>query len=1189
MTLENWYKPELDATIAEYRERYAKALQRFPAVSLESADITHLLTLQSQLTSQIKDLEAVVIPSPQFDGKSLILQKFSEMEVNQNIKKAELIADFDKKCAIAKADHENKEAEAKAYNESLVEPLKAKHRKLLSYQKSLDKVFERYGITPLDMEISPDLTQEELMGMLDASIEICEEYSRPNPNLLDRYLQPLQRNKTLGAVGGYLLLTWLIGYFILPVITVIVFVYLYKAVDNMSQNSDKLKLARSLMSQIDYNRYVPGDEFLKVDDLSLEEFEEELASKQKAMEDIGTLREQALAEYSTALPGIQEQLNVVFEEVRGNYQKCLNLKKNQYKMLTSKLEKALANYKAFPKVQQTTIAMQHKYVVGRFQDTLDVTVEVPNKNIVFDNSDPDKGLNNLKLYLCNMLLSVRVKQLQIEIFDPKNLCSSFAEFFTPETSQYIKVADPQLSTVVDNARKWVQSNIMVLDNKTLDEYNIEADEKGIVPKPYRLIIFVSEMDKYLSGDGSHVFREFFKYSANQGMHLWILSRQKLAGGLFVDCNSKAMKGAPIEYTIELGKQTVQTYTESLATYKDTGIPYLASYASKYLPEDKWWTTDTISGVNLNWGLENGDPTKGYPQPLCDKQVHCLLGGETGSGKSATINQMIMSLILQYPPSELKVIYIDFKTVEAAKFAKAVDSDGRWLSEAESKAAMDRDEYLKRISKIPQVGVIAGTTDGEYALSVFEYLMDEMQERQKLLSRVGVTKIEELRKQLLTAYRNKSGNKTATWLEMRKDWDYYKPNIYDKYGDMPRILVIFDEFQVMYNPEYVPQKIIAKIDPKITAITKLGRAMGCHLWFTAQSMKGTMSKDTQDNFAFRACLKGSRDISEAIIGNPAASTITQMGYVYTNNTGGRNKDANKLWRIPYLDEKEIPALLEKLEAKLPVTNETSHRAEFYDERVLVPSSVLTNWYTHYPDTFKKSDVFVLGERAVFSKNNAPVNLVLTRDTNENIVLAGFEKKDMMNLLLTMLDNIKQSGTHLVLNCQDKNTIQTAGLESYAEPELREFLSPDFPIPDFLGVLDELVQQRLNGDPEDFPDLYVVCVQWETAPTISVDVKFPQQDKFKQLLRVGPTVGIHFILAFKDKLEMPRSIPMACSHKIGALLPTTATFFMDNCSEVEKLPAESANRGNFAIYEYGPDHKKFKIYQHDFSTQSREIVI
>lgn len=1188
MTLESLYK-ELEKTLTEYKSRYAKALERFPAVSLESADITYLLTLRDKLTSQVKELEAVIITPPKFDGESIIMQQFSEMEVNQNIEKAELIAEFDKKCAVAKADHENKEAEAKAYNESLVAPLRAKHQQLLSYKSVLDKVFSRYGITPLDMEISPDLTQDELMGMLDASIEICEEYAAPKQNLLDRYMQPLRRNKSLNVVCGYLLLTCLIGYFILPVVAVVVFVYLYKSVDKMTQNADKLKLARSLMSQIDYNRYVPGDEFIKVDDLSLTEFVEELSNKQKDLEDINMLRENALAEYSTALPDIQSKLSAANEEVKSEYMKCLTLKKNQLKILNGKVEKMLKNYKAFPKVQQTTVAMQHKYVVGRFQDTLDVTVEVPNKNIVFDNSNPEKGLNNLKLYLCNMLLSVRVKQLQIEIFDPKDLCNSFAEFFTPETSKYIKVADSQLTNVIDNARKWVQDNIMMLDNKTLDEYNIEADEKGIVPKPYRLIIFVSEIDKYLSDSSSNVFREFFKYSANQGLHMWILSRQKLPGGLFVDCNSKAMKGAPIDYTIDLGKETIATYLKSLETYKDRGIPYLAAYASKYLPENKWWTFDTIKGVNLNWGLENGDPTKGYPQPLCDKQVHCLLGGETGSGKSATINQMIMSLILQYPPSELKLVYVDFKTVEAAKFAKAVDTDGKWLSDADSKAAMDRDEYLKRISKIPQVSVIAGTTDGEYALSVFEYLMAEMQERQKILSRAGVTKIEELREQLLTAYRNASGNASATWLEMRKDWDYYKPNVYDKYGDLPRILVIFDEFQIMYNPEYVPQKIMAKIDPKITAITKLGRAMGCHLWFTAQSMKGTMSKDTQDNFAFRACLKGSRDISEAIIGNPAASTITQMGYVYTNNSGGRNKDANKLWRIPYLDEKEIPALLEKLEAKLPVMNETSRRAEFYDERVLVPGNMLENWYVHYPETFKKSNVFVLGERAVYSTNAAPVNLVLARDTNENIMLAGFEKKDMMNLLLTMLDNIKQSGTQMVLNCQDKNTIQTAGLLDYVEPAMQELVSPDFPIPDLLDALDQMIQQRSQGNPEDFPDMYVVCVQWETAPGVSVDVKYPIQDKFKQLLRTGPTVGIHFIVACKDKLEMPRSIPMACSHKLGALLPTTSMFFMDNCTEVEKLPAESENRGNFAIYEYGPDHKKFKIYQHDFSTQTREIVI
>ena len=101
-------------------------------MSLESADITYLLTLRDKLTSQVKELEAVIITPPKFDGESIIMQQFSEMEVNQNIEKAELIAEFDKKCAVAKADHENKEAEAKAYNETLVAPLRAKHQQLIS-------------------------------------------------------------------------------------------------------------------------------------------------------------------------------------------------------------------------------------------------------------------------------------------------------------------------------------------------------------------------------------------------------------------------------------------------------------------------------------------------------------------------------------------------------------------------------------------------------------------------------------------------------------------------------------------------------------------------------------------------------------------------------------------------------------------------------------------------------------------------------------------------------------------------------------------------------------------------------------------------------------------------------------------------------------------------------------------------
>lgn len=1196
MTLEHLYKQDLDDSISSYKTRSLSPLQNFSLPAINKSDILGLLSTEKQLLKMSSDLAAVTIPAFTYSLKDKVEEHYSKMEIVNTHRKSELLDECEAAKQKAEEEYEKAVTAQHEYNESLINPYREKHQELLEYKDKVKEICKRYNISPLDMEISDSLTQGEFETLIDESLSVCETYVKKDSGLFQKAVAPLKGEGNLQFVLCYIGMAVAIIYFLLPVLSIGVFGIMIGSTYGLYKDLEKLKIAVALMTQIDYNRFVEKDKLAPPERPDLQLIEDDYNKRIASIPSIENERGEAMQAVVIDDKSVAERVTAVNAEVKRAYAEKQQEVNSALKDVQDTINKYLKDYKPFPTVQKNSIVMNHEYTLGRIENRLDVTATLPQSNIVFDCSNYQRGINLMKLYLCNALLSVQVKQLTVDIFDPKGLCKDFAEFFNQDTANFIRPNNRTLQKMVEEFRAYSQENIKRLDHKDIDTYNKEAEEKEMTPLPYRLLIILSEYKELKEGDKAQVFKEYFKYSAESGVMIWILDTQKWGGSLWVDGSYALSKGVALEYSMDLGYKAIETFTTAVAKYKDTGIAYGARFADKYIPRDKWWTYDTIKGIDLHFGLQDGDPTRGFPVTLGDANVHGIMGGATGAGKSATINQMLISLITMYPPSELVIVLVDFKNVEAAKFTKGyIREEKRWMRPEEEKTLRDREEYYTRLSRIPHLKIISGTTDGEYALSVFEFLMQEMQRRQLLINKFGVTKVQEMREQILASYNlEHNGNeKTGTWADMRKDWDWYKPNVYDKYGDLPRLLVIFDEFQVMYNTEFVPQRTIDAINGKITAITKLARAMACHLFFTSQSMKGTMSHDTMANFSLRAALRSTKEVSEELLGNGAASTITQkFGYIYTNDTAGQDKTANRKWRVPYLDEKDIPAYVDALYPMLEEFNEQHNMAEFYNEKQLVPSHVLDDWYKNYPDTFRDPDTFIFGERSDYSTNKAPVSVNLLNDSGENILIGGFERDDIINMTLTMADNLlhKTEDCDIVMSVMDKDTFTIMDVPSIVRPELVSIAGPDQDVPEFLETLQSMIEYRTEaGGP--YRPMYIFCTMWENAPGISVNENGRLQDKLRDILRVAPKVGMHFIFTFRNKPQgFVSFIPASCEHRVCGLCPNNSNWFID-CMKVEKLPDKNKDAGLFAIYKRGTEEMKFRIYQHTYKNapKERSVVI
>ena len=178
-----------------------------------------------------------------------------------------------------------------------------------------------------------------------------------------------------------------------------------------------------------------------------------------------------------------------------------------------------------------------------------------------------------------------------------------------------------------------------------------------------------------------------------------------------------------------------------------------------------------SGVSMALGKDtNGNAVSADILKL----QHILIGGTTGSGKSACINSMICSLIQTYSPDQVKLILIDPKKVE-----------------------------LSAYKSIPHL-LMPIVTDPQKAADTLDELTKTMDKRYSDFEKVGVKNIESYNN-LVNKYNN-SGKSAKL---------------------MPYIIVIIDELADLMMTAG------KQVEGSIQRLTQLARAAGIHLIVATQ--------------------------------------------------------------------------------------------------------------------------------------------------------------------------------------------------------------------------------------------------------------------------------------------------------------------------------------------------------------------
>ncbi len=262
-----------------------------------------------------------------------------------------------------------------------------------------------------------------------------------------------------------------------------------------------------------------------------------------------------------------------------------------------------------------------------------------------------------------------------------------------------------------------------------------------------------------------------------------------------------------------------------------------------------------------------------------KMPHLLIAGTTGSGKSVAINTMILSLLYKLSPDECRMIMIDPKMLELSVY------DG-----------------------IPHL-LSPVVTDPKKAVVALKWVVGEMEERYRKMSKMGVRNIEgyngRVREALAKGEMFKRTIQTGFDEETGDpifETDEFQP------VTIPYIVVIVDE---MADLMMVAGK---EIEACIQRLAQMARASGIHLIMATQRpsvdvITGTIKANFPTRISFQVT---SKIDSRTILGEQGAEQLLGMGDMLYMGNG------SKITRIhgPFVSDEEVEEIVNHLKSYGP---------------------------------------------------------------------------------------------------------------------------------------------------------------------------------------------------------------------------------------------------------------------------------